>query len=312
MTNKLREAALEALKELQQLRPQNQSPFWFRITEDLRAALAQPAASGEPAVIYSPVATKPQVAGRHPNDNETADPERAYWLSLRGDDAGQGLDPYWKWGHKAGWNDHKKHATAQPASAPPGGRYKPLHPGDPYPFCGPSFEAPRNLHPGPRLAGYRGHSLYEHATSEERKAWEEGRAVREEVRRVVTSVDAPPVAFRRFTVLRPTGGKPYALGGMGWQYFDYDPDEYECNVKKALVWTGDEAVQCETTVQRIYAPAPHAQPAPALAPLTDEQALEIAVTATPPGSMASRHQIVEAIRLAERHHGIFPSKENPL
>lgn len=204
------------------------------------------------------------------------------------------------------------YATPQPAPAPPGGRYKPLHPGDPYPFCGPSFEAPRNLHPGPRLAGYRGHSLYEHATSEERKAWEEGRAVREEVRRVVTSVDAPPVAFRRFTVLRPTGGKPYALGGMGWQYFDYDPDEYECNVKKALVWTGDEAVQCETTVQRIYAPAPHAQPTPALVPLTDEQALEIAVTATPPGSMASRHQIVEAIRLAERHHGIFPSKENPL
>lgn len=55
-----------------------------------------------------------------------------------------------------------------------------------------------------------------------------------------------------------------------------------------------------------------AQPAPARVPLTDEQAMEIAVTATPPGSMASRHQIVEAIRLAERHHGIFPSKENPL
>ena len=54
------------------------------------------------------------------------------------------------------------------------------------------------------------------------------------------------------------------------------------------------------------------QPAPARVPLTDEQAMEIAVTATPPGSMASRHQIVEAIRLAERHHGIFPSKENPL
>lgn len=33
MTNKLREAALEALKELQQLRPQNQSPFWFRSVE---------------------------------------------------------------------------------------------------------------------------------------------------------------------------------------------------------------------------------------------------------------------------------------
>lgn len=58
--------------------------------------------------------------------------------------------------------------------------------------------------------------------------------------------------------------------------------------------------------------AAHGIAAPALVPLTDEQALEIAVTATPPGSMASRHQIVEAIRLAERHHGIFPSKENPL
>lgn len=60
---------------------------------------------------------------------------------------------------------------------------------------------------------------------------------------------------------------------------------------------------------RLYATP---QPTPALVPLTDEQALEIAVTATPPGSVASRHQIVEAIRLAERHHGIFPSKESPL
>ena len=79
-------------------------------------AQAEPVAA--PTVIYSPVATKPQIDGRHPNDNEPVDPERWYWLSRRGDDAGQGLDPYWKWGHSAGWNDHKKHATPPAAAAP--------------------------------------------------------------------------------------------------------------------------------------------------------------------------------------------------
>lgn len=90
-----------------------------RIVDALAApapAQAEPVAA--PTVIYSPVATKPQIDGRHPNDNEPVDPERWYWLSQRGDDAGQGLDPYWKWGHSAGWNDHKKQATPPAAAAP--------------------------------------------------------------------------------------------------------------------------------------------------------------------------------------------------
>jgi hypothetical protein len=68
-------------------------------------------------VIYSPIATDPQIDGCHPNDNETKDPERKQYLDLRGDDEGQGLDGYWKWGHAAGWNDHKRHVGAAPVSA---------------------------------------------------------------------------------------------------------------------------------------------------------------------------------------------------
>lgn len=101
-----------------------------------------------------------------------------------------------------------------------------------------------------------------------------------------------------------------------------EPAEWQAQVGKRGQWRRIDPPPGETMEQRVAylrsMPAYEiralytAQPAPALAPLTDEQALEIAVTATPPGSMASRHQIVEAIRLAERHHGIFPSKENPL
>lgn len=47
--------------------------------------------------------------GKHPNDHEPRDEERIQYLEQRGDDEGQGLDPYWKWGHAAGWNDHKRH-----------------------------------------------------------------------------------------------------------------------------------------------------------------------------------------------------------
>ncbi len=169
MTNKLREAALEALKELQQLRPQNQSPFWFRITEDLRAALAQPAASGEP------------LSGKWEGAEE--------WMPL---------------------------------------------------------------------------------------AWE---------------LCADECGEEACTALVWEGGPVPEPWGDRWL-------KYEDEAKRLIA------------LVRKHAPA--AQPAPALVPLTDEQALEIAVTATPPGSMVSRSQIVEAIRLAERHHGIFPSKENPL
>lgn len=80
-----------------------------------RALAAQP-------VLYSPIATRSQIDGKHPNDNEARDPARNEYLRRRGDDEGQGLCDYWKWGHAAGWNDHKRHAAeAAPApEAPPG------------------------------------------------------------------------------------------------------------------------------------------------------------------------------------------------
>lgn len=40
----------------------------------------------------------------HPNDDEMCDDECHKALDVRGDDRGQGLDGYWKWGFKAGWN----------------------------------------------------------------------------------------------------------------------------------------------------------------------------------------------------------------
>ena len=76
--------------------------------ESLRKQLA---VQGEPQVIYSPIETRPQLGGKHPNDNEAYDPDRKQWLDLRGDSDGQGLDCFWKWGHAAGWNDHKRHVS---------------------------------------------------------------------------------------------------------------------------------------------------------------------------------------------------------
>lgn len=43
----------------------------------------------------------------HPNDTEPCDQACQSALDARGDDKGQGLDGYWKWGFKAGWNAAK-------------------------------------------------------------------------------------------------------------------------------------------------------------------------------------------------------------
>jgi hypothetical protein len=72
----------------------------------------------EPTIIYSPVETRPHLNGRHPNDNEPVDRDRGPYLDLRGDDKGQGLDCFWKWGYAAGWNDHKRHVATPTAAAP--------------------------------------------------------------------------------------------------------------------------------------------------------------------------------------------------
>ena len=56
---------------------------------------------------------------RHVKDTEPFDAECAKALDRRGDDRGQGLDPYWKWGYRAGWNDRTELAAAPAAPAPP-------------------------------------------------------------------------------------------------------------------------------------------------------------------------------------------------
>ena len=84
----------------------------------LQEALAkQPAQQQKPLVIYSPIETRSQMDGKHPNDNEPLDTDTFYYLNERGDDRGQGLCVYWKWGYAAGWNDHKRH-IAKPAQRP--------------------------------------------------------------------------------------------------------------------------------------------------------------------------------------------------
>ena len=140
-----------------------------------------------------------------------------------------------------------------------------------------------------------------------------------EAARIIAALEKQPAASGE-----PLSGK--WEGAEEWMPLAWELCADECGEEACteLVWEGgpvpepwgDRWLKFEDEAKRLIAlvrkHAPAAQPAPALVPLTDEQALEIAVTATPPGSMVSRSQIVEAIRLAERHHGIFPSKENPL
>jgi hypothetical protein len=74
-----------------------------------------------PTVEYVPIAVNPhdEAGGRHPNDKTPADPECQKALDARGDDSGQGLAPYWKWGFRAGWHDHKRiTAPSSTVSAP--------------------------------------------------------------------------------------------------------------------------------------------------------------------------------------------------
>ncbi|MGQ0595816.1 hypothetical protein [Aquabacterium sp.] len=63
--------------------------------------------------------------GRHPNDKEPQDDACTAALNQRGDNKGQGLDTYWKWGFRSGWNaavSARPHPTpAQPAPVVPDG-----------------------------------------------------------------------------------------------------------------------------------------------------------------------------------------------
>ena len=65
----------------------------------------------------APSDPQPKGAAHNGSDKEPRDPDSYPYLDARGDDRGQGLDSYWKWGYSAGWNDHKKHATNAPAPA---------------------------------------------------------------------------------------------------------------------------------------------------------------------------------------------------
>lgn len=68
----------------------------------MRLALAQ---QEQHPVAYVPVDSKLRDANwNHPNDTEKCDPQCQEALDARGDDKEQGLDGYWKWGFKAGWN----------------------------------------------------------------------------------------------------------------------------------------------------------------------------------------------------------------
>lgn len=92
------------------------------VIREVRRWLAHRATT--PTLIYSPIEVNShsvEMGREHPNNCETPDDDRCKYLDLRGDDKGQGLSVYWKWGHAAGWNDHKKHVAAQaPAVAPEG------------------------------------------------------------------------------------------------------------------------------------------------------------------------------------------------
>ena len=73
--------------------------------ETLRAELARPLEVAAPVIKYVPVSGKLRTEHwGHPNDDEPRGPELKEALRLRGDDKGQGLDGYWKWGFCAGFN----------------------------------------------------------------------------------------------------------------------------------------------------------------------------------------------------------------
>jgi Lar family restriction alleviation protein len=72
----------------------------------LYAAPAPVAPTPEPVVEkFVPVSAKLRDGnGNHPNDNEQRTEACCEALRLRGDDEGQGLDSFWKWGFAAGFN----------------------------------------------------------------------------------------------------------------------------------------------------------------------------------------------------------------
>ena len=83
-----------------------------RFTEEFYRNRALSTASTAPAAAIPADVAKPDQ--HNGNDTEPRDLDREQYLDARGDGRGQGLDSYWKWGHAAGWNDHKALASTTP------------------------------------------------------------------------------------------------------------------------------------------------------------------------------------------------------
>lgn len=105
----LRDLARELERDLEWQRKvvdasrQHQAELLAR-TEEYRAALFAQQPPGQ-SVKYVPVdASLTDKYGNHPNDDEPRTVECIAALNARGDDKGQGLDGYWKWGFAAGFN----------------------------------------------------------------------------------------------------------------------------------------------------------------------------------------------------------------
>lgn len=71
----------------------------FEVADDLRKG-----------TVFVPIETSSHAEknGRHPNDDTPRDAECQSVLDRMGDDQGQGLSTYWKWGFRSGWYAHKK------------------------------------------------------------------------------------------------------------------------------------------------------------------------------------------------------------
>lgn len=93
-------------------------PYLIQEAADLiRDHLAQP--EQETPIKYVPVDGKLEDKyGNHPNDDEVRTDACTKALNERGDNKGQGLSPYWKWGFAAGFNAAIRAHLAQPEQEP--------------------------------------------------------------------------------------------------------------------------------------------------------------------------------------------------
>jgi hypothetical protein len=84
---------------------------------DAPSPLKAEAKTAAPIIKYVPIAKDDYK--RHPNDKTTADEDCCKRLDEMGDDRGQGLDAYWKWGFHTGWREAKMFYAAPVAQALP-------------------------------------------------------------------------------------------------------------------------------------------------------------------------------------------------